>query len=200
MPEGPIPERTRAFGYCVDFKDLQPGDLLLFSSVKKSLISWGIRKVQTKGGYSQSDAQWEHAAIYIESDTICEATRSGVKVSSLHGYMGAHKIRVRRNLKLSPDERWSLVVNAIKQGDYAYGYSSIVSLLFKSIAGYWIKTKSRRLAYPRRAIYCSELYADAHVKACGVALGNIDGGETTPASLSLDSTLTDIQTKWVKIV
>jgi uncharacterized protein YycO len=199
IPEGPIPQKTRSFGYCIDFKDLQPGDLILFSSIKKSIVSSGIHKVQLKGGYKQNDAQWEHAAVYIKSDTICEATRRGVKVSSLYAYMGTHKIRVRRNPILTTDEKWSLVVNAIKQGGYAYGYSSIIGLLFKSINGFWAHSTTRRLAYPKRAIYCSELYADAHVKACGFALGNLNGGEVTPASLSIDSTLSDVKANWVKI-
>jgi hypothetical protein len=199
-PDGPIPESARNFGFCVDFKDLQPGDLVLVSRARRSVISWGIRKVQKKGGYNLFDAQWDHAAVYINSDTICEATRSGVRVASIFSYLGTHKIRVRRNLSLSPEERWGLVVNAIKQGDYAYGYTSILGLIWKASFGYWTKSRSRRLDYPKRAVYCSELYADAHVKACGVVLGNVDGGEATPASLSLDSTLSDVEIKWVRIV
>lgn len=198
-PDGPLPQCTRDFGCCIDFGALLPGDLILVSSVFPGFIGRAIRKVQKKGGYSDDDACWEHAAIYIQGDTICEATRSGVQIGSLFEYIGAHKIRVRRNPGLTQDKRWNLVVNALQQRDYAYGFGAVVGLCLKAHIGFWKPNGGKPLSFPKRAVYCSELYADAHVKACGVALGNLKSGETTPASLSLDSTLQDVQVGWLKI-
>ena len=200
VPKGPIPRHARDFGYCVDFAVLLPGDLILVSSEPSTFTARLIRKVQLLGGYHASDAAWEHAAVYVMDDTICEATRSGVRIGSIYSYLGTHRIRVRRNPKLTVDERWSLVVNALKSGNYAYGYSSVIGLAIKSWFGFWTKSRGRRMSYPKRAVYCSELYVDAHVKSCGILLGNLEGGESTPASLSKDSKLQDVSIAWTRIV
>lgn len=198
-PTTPIPKAARDFGHCIDFDPLKPGDLILFSSTAPNFIGKGIRKVQEKGGYNERDAMWEHAAVYIMSDIICEATRAGVRVSSLYEYMGSHKIRVRRNEKLTDNERWALVVHALKQQNYAYGFLSVFGLVVKSKIGFWKPTGQKGSKYPKRAVYCSELYADAHVTACNTALGNVVSAEYTPASLSVDAHLTDVAVNWVKI-
>lgn len=151
-PNGPLPQPTRAFGFCIDFEALLPGDLILFSSVNAGFIGKAIRKIQEIGGYNSDDASWEHAAIYIQADTICEAVRSGVKIGSIFGYMGSHRIRIRRNPKLSVDERWSLVVNAIQQRDYAYGYLSVLSLAIKAHIGFWKQSGSNVLVFPKRRV------------------------------------------------
>ncbi|MGR9046549.1 MAG: hypothetical protein ACU83N_14760, partial [Gammaproteobacteria bacterium] len=95
--------------------------------------------------------------------------------------------------------RWELAVNALKLQNYGYGYYSIVQLLWKAkISGFWA---TANFSYPKRTRICSELYADAHTKASGgMVLGNIAAGEITPASLSMESKLTDIASDWVKIV
>ncbi|WP_374090458.1 hypothetical protein [Methylomicrobium lacus] len=197
-PDYPIPKHLRDWGFCPDFNAWLPGDLVLVSALKPGIIGKAIRSVQEQGGYAQDDARWEHAAVHIGSGTLCEATRKGVCVASVFDYAPNHLIRIRRNHALTQDQRWELAVNALKQQNYSYGFFSIGSILWKSRKGFW-NTQGKPISFPKRAVICSELYADAHVKVCGQALGNLRSGEVTPASLSMDQSLADVQTQWVRI-
>jgi hypothetical protein len=198
-PDHPIPRSVRNWGFCADFSNWLPGDLILVSAQKPGFIQQSIRRIQAQGGYDTVHARWEHAAVYIGSSALCEATRKGVVVSDIYQYIGQHLIRVRRNPTLNNDQRWELAVNALKLRSYRYGYRSILNLLWKSqFSGYW---GTRTFTYPQRTRICSELYADAHTKASnGIILGNITSGEITPASLSMEKKLIDVKTKWVKII
>ncbi|WP_148296201.1 hypothetical protein [Methylophilus sp. OH31] len=199
-PQTPIPNKLRQFGYCVNFNELLPGDLILVSSNKPGLIAKAIRKVQAMGGYAKADSRWEHAAIYIGSESVCESERSGVQINSIYKYIGPYSLRIKRNNNLTPDQRWNLVVYALIQKNYSYGFLSVFRLLMKSIRGYWIHQGSPiNSPLPSRSVYCSQLFADAHVKACGVPLGNLTSGEATPASLSLDTKLVDVNISWLRI-
>lgn len=198
-PEGPIPPKVRKFGFCIDFADLLPGDLILVSSVVPDFVGKLIRQVQEDGGYGKRHCRWEHAAIYIEDGVICEATRKGVHLSSIYTYMGSHLVRVRRNPLLTTDQRWRLVVSALKKTNYRYGYMSVIDLYFKSLKGFWSNNGKASMTYPKRARYCSELYVEAHTHTCGIYIGNAQGGESTPAHLSLDTTLSDVKIKWIAI-
>lgn len=197
-PDYPIPIRLRTWGYCPNFNDWLPGDLILVSAIKPGFIGKAIRSVQEKGGYAKDDARWEHAAVYIGSGALCEANRKGVSIGSIFDYADQHLIRVRRNDTLTQDQRWELAVNALKQQNYSYGFFSIVSIVWKARSGFW-NGQGKPISFPKSAVICSELYADAHVKVCGQALGNLRSGEVTPASLSMDHALIDVQTQWVKI-
>lgn len=197
-PDSPIPPRVRAFGYCLDFSALLPGDLILVSPERPSIIERSIRATQGNGGYPPDDAQWTHAAVYVMDDVICEAGRSGVAITSIYKYIGNHKVRIRRNPNLTERERWALAVYALSQNNYAYNFFDVLWLFLRSFNGFWtIDSKFKRK--PKRAVYCSELYADAHLKATNAALGNQAFGEATPASLSQDSLLQDVFAGWVAI-
>lgn len=199
-PKTPIPNELRQFGYCIDFSQLLPGDLILVSANKAGLIAKAIRRVQAMGGYASADSRWEHAAIYIGSESICESERSGVQINSIYKYIGSYSLRVKRNVHLTPDQRWNLVVYALIQKNYSYGFFSAFDLFIKSIKGYWIHQGSPiNSTFPTKSVYCSQLFADAHVKACGVPLGNLNSGEASPASLSLDPKLIDVAVSWLKI-
>ncbi len=93
-PDGPIPLKIRNFGYCADLSTWLPGDLILVSSNKPSLIQNAIRKVQGQG-YPNEHARWEHAAVYIGEAALCEATMMGVCVSNVYQYVGNHLIKIR---------------------------------------------------------------------------------------------------------
>ena len=196
-PKYPIPPKVRELGYCPDYDAWNPGDLILVSSLKPGFIANSIRKVQKKGGYLECHAKWEHAAVYIGSGAICEANRNGVVVDTIFRYSCDHLIRVRRNTTLTKDQGWELAVNALKRQNCSYSMLSIVNLYFKSLVGFHRAGSS--INFPKSAIICSELYADSHVKVCGQVLGNVHNGEITPASLSNDSLLTDLQINWNKI-
>lgn len=176
-----------------------PGDLILVSSLKPGIIARAIRRVQLRGGYHPDDACWEHAAVYIGSESICEANRNGVNIKPIFDYMCSHLIRIRRNPNLTSDQRWSLAVHAVRMKNFRYGFMSIVELYFKSRKGFW-HNEDTPIQFPKSSVYCSQLYANAHGKICVTALGNNKSGEVTPASLSLDTTLVDVDTiTWVKI-
>lgn len=162
------------------------------------MIGKAIRSVQTMGGYAHEDARWEHAAVYIGDGALCEANRKGVQIGSIFDYAADHLIRIRRNTSLTQDERWELVVNALKQQNYHYGFLSICSILWKARGGFY-RSQGKPVSFPKSAVICSELYADAHVRVCGQALGNLRSGEVTPASLSIDTTLHDVPAQWVTI-
>jgi hypothetical protein len=197
-PEYPIPNAVREWGYCPNFNDWLPGDLILVSAIKPNFIVKAIWSIQKKGGYSYDDARWEHAAVYIGSGALCEASTKGVRIRTIFDYTGSHLIRIRRNSSLTNDQRWEIAVNALKQNNYKYNYFSIIDILWKAKIGFW-NGQGKAISFPKRAVICSELYADAHVKVCSVALGNLRSGEITPASLSMDKALTDVQTNWLKI-
>lgn len=155
--------------------------------------------MQLRGGYGPDDARWEHAAVYIGGGDICEATRNGVNIKPIFGYLRSHLIRVRRNPDLTLDQRWNLAVHALRMKNYRYGFMSIVELHIKSIKGFWYN-EDTPIHFPKSSVYCSQLYVNAHGKISKTALGNNKSGEDTPASLSLDTTLMDIKTlSWVKI-
>lgn len=197
-PDYPIPKRLREWGFCPNFEDWLPGDLILVSALTPGFIGQAIRSVQKNGGYAPEDSRWEHAAVYIGSGALCEANRKGVCIGSIFDYADNHLIRIRRNNSLNQDQRWELAVNALKQQNYSYGFASIVSILWKARNGFWIP-QGKPISFPKSAVICSELYADAHVKVCGQALGNLRSGEVTPASLSMDHTLVDIPLRWLRI-
>lgn len=196
-PKFPIPMNVRKFGYCPDYDTWNPGDLILVSSLKPNLIAKSIRKVQELGGYHVCDAKWEHVAVYIGAGAICEANRKGVVVDTIFKYSCNHLIRVRRNTNLTKDQGWELAVNALKKQNCSYGMLSIVNLFFKACMGF--HHSGSAISFPKSTIICSELYADSHLKVCGQVLGNIYNGEISPASLSNDGKLTDLQINWNKI-
>jgi len=201
IPKGPIPLSLRKFGYCPNFDDWFPGDLVLVSAIKPDFIAKAIRSVQKKGGYANDDARWEHAAVHIGTGALCEANRKGVCLGHIFDYADSHLIRIRRNPLFDKDKGWELAVEALKQKqkNYSYNFSSIVNLLLNSRNGFWQAENIKKNRFPKRAVICSELYADSHVMVCSQALGNLRSAEITPASLSIEKLLVDVKTNWVKI-
>ena len=197
QPVDPVPRNVREWGYCPNFPAWLPGDLILVSALQPGFVQKAIRTVQSQG-YAMDHARWEHAAVYIGSGALCEATRKGVSVGMIYPYVGKHLLRVRRNQALTPDQRWVLAVNALKLQDHSYGFRAIVELLWSARS---IGFRAHGVTvYGTRARICSELYADAHAKASGgVVVGNLNSG-ITPASLSIETKLTDIALEWVRIV
>ena len=196
-PADPVPRSIREWGYCPDFSAWLPGDLLLVSALRPGFVQKAIRVVQSQG-YALEHARWEHAAVYIGSGALCEATRKGVSVTTIYAYVRTHLLKLRRNPGLTPDQRWDLAVNALKLQDHTYGFWSIIELLWRARA---MESRADGVTvYGTRARICSELYADAHAKASGgVVVGNLHSG-ITPASLSIDTKLVDVPVSWVKIV
>lgn len=198
-PTVPVDRALRKFGYCLDVASLLPGDLVLVSAREPGLVAAAITHVQTMGGYAPEDARWQHAAVYVGDGAICEAVRSGVKVSLLHDYVPSHRMRFRRAPQLMGEKGWSMAVQALKRKDVRYGYWSVLRLLQRSLRGYMRLAVPLDAPFPAPAVYCSQLYADAFFRTTSVMLGTRNG-EFTPASLSLDQTLVDVPVNWLKII
>jgi hypothetical protein len=199
--EGPLSERERSLGKVIDQSLLLPGDLILCSAVTPGLIASNIRAVQQRGGYGKEHACWEHAAIYIGHGILCEATRKGVRRDMLSNYVGTHNLRFRRDTSLTSDLRYELAIAALSFQDYRYGMLEVFRLLKAAKWGFGnrVKANMKTSGFPKRALICSELYADSYAKVTKRIVGNIAGGEVTPASLSADATLVDVPAQWLSI-
>lgn len=172
--------------------------MILVSAIKPSGIQRAITKVQLRGGYEQEDAQWQHAAVYIGRDSLCEANRHGVKVEPIWQYIGGHRIRVRRDNALDDEARWHIVVNALTMKGYRYSYPSIIKLWWQSYAGFYRSTIKPE-SISSRARICSHLYADAYTKATKKVIYAGEDSPPTPACLSFCKTFEDVPTYWVGI-
>lgn len=196
IPDGPLPPELRSFGYYPDISLMHPGDLILFSPVKLTGISKKIADVQESGGYAPDDARWTHAAVYAGAKVgMCEATRRGVHVSLLHGYVGKYLFRVRRDLSLDRETSWDIVVNALVRLNTPYSLRSIGTIFRRAQGpGLWVTPEIS--AHEKDASICSQLYAEAYSMATGMTLWNSVGKEVTPAYLSQSKALTDVALQW----
>ena len=139
--------------------------------------------------------------MYIDKGVLCEATRKGVQRAMLADYFGTHLIRARRNFSLTKDKRWEVAVEALSLQGYSYGFKEIVHLFLRAKSGYWNKAAGKaRLPYPRRAVICSQLYAKSYATVTKHVIGNADGNESTPASLSAEQSLNDVRLYWLEII
>lgn len=198
---GPLSSNELRLKKVVDLSLLRPGDLILTSALSPDLVQRSIRAVQVKGGYQVQDARWEHAAMYIGRGVLCEATRRGVQRGMLSHYIGTHVIRARRDDKLNTETRYELAIQALSFQGYAYGFWEILRLFKAARLGFNNRATSngRTPGYPKRAVICSELYADSYSQVTKNIIGNIAGGEVTPASLSTDVRLTDVHLRWLGV-
>lgn len=201
--QGPLSQNELQLKKVLDLTQLLPGDLILVSAVTPDFVGRNIRKVQARGGYLDEHAMWEHAALYVGKGVICEATRKGVRRAMLSKYVGKHYIRVRRNTCLTVEQRYELAIHALTLHDFRYDFREIVRLWKNAHFGFSNSTKATvqflGKQYPKRATICSQLYADCHVSVTKTVIGNLDGGETTPASLSISTALEDVQLDWLTI-
>jgi len=200
IPPGPIPGKVRQFGFYPNVDDWLPGDLILVSNIQPNWTHHVIERVQRLGGYSENDARWHHAAVYLGSNgEICEADVGGVIHSSINRYnTGRHLIRVRRDPDIESDKRWRIAIRSLtklKQG-YAYGY--LIHLLFLARSGF-DKLNFKFNELPKKTKICSQLYKDAYTPITNKMLENPQSGEITPAFLSFTRQLQDVSVTWKKI-
>jgi hypothetical protein len=102
--------------------------------------SWARRRV------AADDAQWQHAAVYIGEGYVVEATLHGVRYAPIFPYLGGHRLRLRRPLDLSDDDRWKIAIQACVRSNERYAMRSILRLFRLSFGGYW--TRQRGFAMP----------------------------------------------------
>lgn len=200
IPPGPIPEKVRKFGFYPNVDDWLPGDLILVSNIEPNWTHGVIEGVQKLGGYSEEDARWHHAAVYLGSNgEICEADIGGVIHSSINRYStGCHLIRVRRDPDINNDERWQIAIRSLTKLKQGYAYGHLIHIFFLARAGFH-KLNVRFNEPPKRAKICSQLYKDAYTPITGKMLENPQSGEITPAFLSLTNQLKDVIVSWKRI-
>ena len=191
-PKGPLPSRVREFGRFPDLDSWRPGDVLLVSALWPDWISRSIQGGQKKGGYDSEDARWHHAAVYIGDASICEAAWSGVRVDSLYSYIGTHLLRVRRDPKLTDDQRWSIVVRALTYLRSSYGYPQLFKLGLQALRGFY-RDWGVHATFAPGAVICSQLFADSYAWVTERLLLK---GLATPASLSQTDRLEDVDLSW----
>lgn len=191
----PIPQSIRTFGFIPNVDLWKPGDLLLFSSIKPDWVSRKIIKAQGRG-WNLDVARWHHAAVYIGSSRICEATIRGVGVVSIYKYVPSHLIRVRRCPILNLDMVGShaLVVTALTRLNRWYSLTTAVSIWWKSLSGF---SKIDFAMADSRSHICSHLYSDSYIQATSRVLETI--GTPTPASLCASTKLVDVESSWRRL-
>ena len=162
-------------------------------------IAKKIVEAQEIGGYASEDARWTHAAVYAGARVgLCEATRRGVHVNLLHGYIGKYLFRVRRDCSVDRDTAWEIVVNALVRLNTPYSLRSIGTIFRRAIgSGLW--SSQEVSAHEKDASICSQLYAEAYSMATEKTLWNSVGKEVTPAYLSQTLILTDVSLQWRRI-
>lgn len=193
-PVGPRPPALRQFGYYPNTDDWLPGDIILFSAVAPAFSGRMIRTFQERCGYAPEDARWQHAAIYVGQERICEAVTPRVRFQPLHDRVGTHLIRVRRLPGLNTDRRYAVAINALAHLGERYGYGEIFRLLRYGHL-FWKKPVTVRAA-PFRTI-CSQLCANAYALGIDVVLAaNGTQFAATLADISLTSQLSDVPVHW----
>lgn len=198
-PSGPIPTEIRTFGFFPNIDDWLPGDLLLVSATKPGWISRQIISAQKRGGYSEDDSRWHHAAMYIGDAHICEAVGRGVHLVPLFDYIGEHKLRIRRDLGLPLELRFRVAVKALARMRNSYSRRSVLKLFFQSFKGFWEDSGIHFAPLGVRAVICSQLYADAYAMATSKLINSNPSVQVTPAALSETAQLADIAVYWKKI-
>jgi hypothetical protein len=198
-PPGPIPPPLRQFGRFPDVSKWLPGDLVLFSTVHPGWISRSIIRGQERGGYALEDARWHHAAVYLgDGISICEATRTRVKNRLIYPYLGGYLLRIRRDIALTPDERWQIAMQSLTRLGSPYSFWNIFWLTLQSFRGFWQPSNSPP-PFGGRAVICSQLFSDSYSMVTGRLLVKTPSGIVKPADLSFAPQLTDVATTWLRI-
>lgn len=202
-----LPQRVRQFGFLPDVSNWLPGDLILVSATRLSLAhvfqritNWVTIRTQQKGGFHLKDARWQHAAVYLDGYTICEALPfEGVRCSSLMKYVGRHLIRVRRDPSLSADDQFRIALDSLKRLRLRYDYFALARILWRAFTGFL----SRSLDQDWRrdnAFHCSRHYLLAYTGVTGKLLNKVSPDQSVPADLSAAGELQDVgELRWLQI-
>jgi len=207
-----LPQEARDWGRVIDLSALEAGDLILFRPVPadSDRISFEIVHHQEKI-FPRRHAQWTHAAVYLGDDEhICEANfkvpnvKRGVNIRSIFSYCdGAHAIRARRPLNMSPKQRLRIAVGAMANVGAGYSFKNILKFAWAASTHRGIKHTFRwDIKYAEtQSFVCSTLYQDAYNFAFQGATIR-QGSPATPAHLSAstDFSPADLPLQWLTIV
>lgn len=193
-----LPKRVREeFGFVPDETLWLPGDLLLFNAEVPSAIQRLIIARQGKA-FSFIHARWHHAAIYLGHSRICEATLTGVGVSSIFKYVPRNRIRVRRcpilAMAQNQQQRYEFVIQNLSRMTRLYSLTQILSVFWASVLGWW---RVQYVLAERGAHICSHLYANSYAHVTKRNLTN-PSLIATPAHLSITPELVDVPSRWIR--
>lgn len=192
-----VPPRIRRFGRIPDVSTLHPADLVLFSALKPKAGSKIIQRAQEAGGYAPDHATWHHAAVYLGDGLILEALIGGVTYRQLYVYSETHRMRFRRDVNLTPQERYRIAIHSMKRLRERYSILKLPRV--------WLNL-TRATVRPAstirgtRATICSQLYADAYMETTNrnvCRLGHFT--DVPPAELSASSVLSDVHVPWIRV-
>ncbi len=176
----------------------RPGDLILVSNLKPNFFSKQVINNQSRGGYSGPDSRWHHAAVHLGKGNICEAGLRGVRSSTVYPYVGEYLLRVRRDPSLSIETQFEISQYALLALSAPYSFFEILRLAVKARNGFWNRDHRPSQIPGARATICSQLYAEAYMKATQKVLRG-SAGEITPAFLSHTPHLQDVRVAWNKV-
>jgi hypothetical protein len=199
-PNRPLLKDVIDFGFVPDIDALRPGDLLLFTAVKPSLIQRCICWAQS-GQFHDDHARWHHVAMYIGRGRICEATiLEGVRIAEIYNYIPGSVIRVRRCPKLAADDEGARDVAFEALSRLGRRYS--IETLWRILKRMRLKNLPRpyAVAATRPTHVCSGLYADAFTQSSMRVVCNGGGGIPTPADLSITDILEDVKIEWLRLI
>jgi hypothetical protein len=201
-PATNLSAEVRSFGYVPNPDQLCPGDLLLYSSHKPDWISARIVSTQKKA-FPEQHARWHHAAMYIKDMWVCEAELFGVSYRRLFDDLdGITRIRVRRpdyaglngRTGISEEKiQFELVVNAMSRISVPYGYWKAWDLFRQAQSSFISPVVKYGQA---RSVICSELYAEAYLKATNELPVPNHPEIPTPAHLSSSTSFHEVAVGW----
>ena len=197
-PPQQLPPNVREFGFIPDCSCWNPGDLVLFSAVDKNPIQHQIVTAQEQQRFAQADSEWHHAAVYIGERFICEARPGGTRYHPVDDLVFGHRIRVRRDIKITYDEGYRIAIRAMMRLNRRYDYMTVIRSWAQTLSG------KRYLAEPTRyqplqAVQCARLFHDAYQEVTKRALVERADAVVMPAELSGSSDLHDVQSHWLRL-
>ncbi len=209
QPPSQLPPNVREFGFIPDCSGWLPGDLLLFSAIKKNYAQRLVVSAQRKLNYDTRHSEWHHAAVYIGERYICEARPPPwTRYCTVDDHVSGHRIRVRRGMNVSKDDGYRIAIQAMKRLNMPYSHTGVFRSVIQSLLStlllqvYTKNLVSSNLIrnFPRNEILCSQLFHDAFLEATGGVLVGKADVMVLPAELSGCSGLIDIQPHWLRLI
>ncbi len=196
---GRLPHDVRRFGYVPDCSNWQPGDVLLFSAIKKNPAQRAIVRAQIGHYYDKNDAEWHHVAVYIGRRRICESRPRGVRYHPIDDLVLGNRIRLRRREGLNSEQRYLIAIHALMHLPQSYDFGSAFRSWLRSRRNEFATAFTHENVAHRHAVTCGRLFHDAYIAATEHVLISNAKSEVLPAELSNCHGLNDIPLGWLRL-